>query len=166
MSGFPKIDNDDWYPERPAVLAQGQYEAWLAATDRNGYSAVSWRIKEVDGDMVQASDTHASRWGSGEERAYLGGVAAILEALASSSGVTIHCLAEHVVKGINEWLPIWADREWRKVADKEIWQRIYKVREERSLHVKALHWPKKNNRYSDIFSALAEEARRGLARRL
>jgi ribonuclease HI len=151
-----------WYTEQPPRFKRrGTFEAWVTATDRpDGSSGTSWEMTKQGGKKVVAKDTQVSKKGeSGEQRGYLGGVAGILESMAVGSTVTIHCMNEYIVKGINVWLDKWVARKWKNVAHAEIWQRILKVRDERKLTVRAIHWPKDNDPHNATFERLSTRAR-------
>jgi ribonuclease HI len=156
-----------WYREQPPRFKRrGAFEAWVTATDRpDGSSATSWEITKHGGTKVIAKDTQVSKkGGSGEQRGYLGGVAGILETLRSGSTVTIHCMNEYIVKGINVWLDKWVARKWKNVAHQEIWQRILEVRDERKLTVRAMHWRKDINPHNATFDRLLTRARGAVAK--
>lgn len=153
---------DAWYPEQPPTLRlPGTFEAWVAATDNpTGKSGMAWDMTEQGQKLVIAEGTMVSQSEeSGEQRGYLGGIAAILEAQQTGSTITIHCLNEYIVRGINEWIDGWAKKGWKGKAHADIWQRILKVRNERELTIRAVHWHKGNNPYIQIFDRLLERAR-------
>lgn len=155
-----------WYPEQPPKLDQpGTFDAWVAATDNpNGKSGMAWDMTELGQTSVIAHGTMVSQSDeSGEQRGYLGGIAASLEALPTGSTINIHCLNEYVVKGLNEWIDGWAKKNWKGIAHADIWQRILKVRNERELTILAVHSPKANNPYTQTFDRLLERARLAVA---
>jgi hypothetical protein len=151
-----------WYPEQaPTVPTLGDFEALLRVTK----FGVSWELKRRGRAVIIAKDTKVSRRKeSGQSRAYLGGVAGILEALCPHSTVTIHLGMEYIVTILNDGLEEWLERKGKSAANKDIWLRILKVLSERKLIVAAVHWSADSKLHVAASKRLIDRARRAVAK--
>jgi ribonuclease HI len=156
-----------WYPEQaPKVKTPGDFGALLRVSDSlNGVSGVSWELTRRGRKTIATKDTKVSkREKSGQNRAYLGGVAGILEALCAHSTVTIHLGMEYIVTILNEGLEAWLKRKGKTAANKDIWQRILKLLTERELTVAAVHWGADSKLHASTSERLIDRARRAVAK--
>lgn len=60
-----------------------------------------------------------------------------LEALTKPTTVRLVSDSEYVIKGITEWIPGWRKRGWRKVKNRDLWERLAEVS---SRHEIAWEW--------------------------
>lgn len=79
-----------------------------------------------------------------------------LKVVPFPSIVHVYCDAQFIVKGINEWLSSWKQKNFRKVANIDLWKEFLAVSE--GIIVKA-HWVKAHsgNCYNELCNYYAHE---------
>jgi ribonuclease HI len=87
-----------------------------------------------------------------------------LEALTKPTTVRLVSDSEYVIKGITEWLPGWRARGWKKVKNRDLWERLAEVS---SRHEIAWEWVRghsgdvMNERVDKLAVAEAERQKAG-----
>jgi ribonuclease HI len=87
-----------------------------------------------------------------------------LEALTKPSTVRLVSDSEYVIKGITEWIPGWRKRGWKKVKNRDLWERLAEVS---SRHEIAWEWVRghsgdvMNERVDKLAVAEAERQKAG-----
>jgi ribonuclease HI len=54
---------------------------------------------------------------------------AALESLPEGSRVRLVSDSEYVIKGITQWMPGWKRRAWKKVKNRDLWERLDRARD-------------------------------------
>ena len=92
-------------------------------------------------------------------RMELQGVVEGLKALKEPCDVTIYSDSSYVVKAINEWLPAWVARDFKKVKNPELWRAYLEAAEPhriRAVWIKGHAGHPENERCDRLARAMAE----------
>ncbi|TXJ25518.1 MAG: hypothetical protein E6Q28_04075 [Afipia sp.] len=160
--------NVDWYPERPPEFSEaGEFEAWIYGTDRpaevGDYSFCGFAVRPKGKLPVHYPELRIgiakSSPNSEEHRGYLAASVGVLELLASNSKVHIYSHHDIAVKILGEWLATWHANGWKKSDRKppaalEICQRLWEVKESRSITMTAERVARNDYRFYHIFNLL------------
>lgn len=104
------------------------YEVWTdGACSGNpgpgGYAAIVRDEAGSERELV-AGAAHTTN-----NRMELFAAIAALEELPAGSQVRLVSDSEYVIKGITEWMPGWKRRAWKKVKNRDLWERLDQARD-------------------------------------
>ena len=117
------------------------------------------RYKDTE-RVVSGGEPHTTN-----NRMELRGVIEGLKALTESCEVEITSDSSYVVKGINEWLPSWVARNFKKVKNPDLWQEYLEVsagHKITAIWVRGHNGHDENERCDDIAREEAERQKRSL----
>lgn len=106
-------------------MSSGVVEIWtdgacLGNPGPGGWAAVL-RLGEREKELVGGEPETTNN------RMELMAAISALEALKRPSKVRLVSDSEYVVKGITEWLPGWRAKGWKKVKNRDLWERLAEV---------------------------------------
>lgn len=137
---------------------------------RGGWGAI---IRNADGETLEIAGPLDDSLHPTNQRAELTAAIKALNEFKTSSTITLVSDSNYVVKGINEWLPSWKSRGWRKsnkkpVENVDLWQQLDALL---SHHQVSAQWVKghsghPDNERADALAARAAEFQRASRKRL